>query len=301
MDSETPTGSGLADVVVGIDGSPAARTAAFWAAAEADRRSRTLRLVHATDTDRRTHRDDAESIRAVREAGRNLLAETADAVRQRFPDLTVAQEIDHHEPVAALLTAAGRRGTAVVGSRGLGGFSALLLGSVGLGAAARAEVPVVVVRGEAERPESGSVTAAVRDSADLEWLFLAAAEADIRKAALRIVSVWNVLAHIGTVATMLDDLDEIAQRRVHEMKALADRVRARFPGLIVGHHVEAGTSIPGVLIGASAHTDLIVMGRGRPSTGPGPHLGRVAHSLVHHAHCPVEIVPAGFADRGGAP
>ncbi|MFF2009574.1 universal stress protein [Streptomyces sp. NPDC058195] len=300
MDSESPVRSELAEVVVGIDGSPSARTAALWAAAEADRRSSPLRLVHALDTGRHARASDARASRAVHEASHALLAETADAVRERFPDLDVTRKTDHQEPVAALLANAGRQGTVVVGSRGLGGFSALLLGSVGLGVAACADMPVVVVRGEAERPESGSVTAAVRDSADLGWLLLAAAEADIRKAALRIVSVWNVLAHVGTVATMLDDLDEIAQRRVREMKELADRVRDRYPGLIVGHHVEAATSTPGVLIEASAHTDLIVMGRGHPSKGLGPSLGRVAHTLIHHAHCPVEIVPAAFAPADGA-
>ncbi|MFB7917169.1 universal stress protein [Streptomyces sp. NPDC056061] len=301
MDIENPVRSELAEVVVGIDGSPSARTAALWAAAEADRRSRPLCLVHAIDTDRHARASDARTAHAVREASHDLLAETVDAVRERFPDLDVTKKTDQHEPVSALLITAGRQGTVVVGSRGLGGFSALLLGSVGLGVAAGAEVPVVVVRGEAERPESGSVTAAVRDSADLGWLLLAAAEADIRKAALRIVSVWNVLAHVGTVATMLDDLDEIAQRRVRDIKELADRVRERYPGLIVGHHVEAATSTPGALVEASAHTDLIVMGRGHPSTWLGPSLGRVAHTLVHHAHCPVEIVPAAFATPGSTP
>ncbi|MDK0517857.1 universal stress protein [Streptomyces sp. ML-6] len=299
MSSEIPVRPELATVVVGIDGSPSARTAALWAAAEADRRSRPLHLVHAADTDRRAYWSDAETIQAVREAGRDLLIETADAVRERFPGLTITKELGRQEPVAGLLAAAGGRGTIVVGSRGLGGFSSLLLGSVGLGVAARAEVPVIVVRGEAERPESGSVTAAVHDSTDLGWLLLAAAEADARKAALRIVSVWNVLTHVGTVATMLDDLDEIAQRRVQDMKALADRVRERYPDLIVGHHVETGTSTPGILIEASAHTDLLVMGRGRHPLGVGPSLGRVAHALLHHAHCPVEIVPPGFASGDG--
>ncbi|MER5497555.1 MULTISPECIES: universal stress protein [unclassified Streptomyces] len=299
MSSENLARPELAAVVVGIDGSPSARTAALWAAAEADRRSRPLHIVHAADTDRRAYWSDAETIQAVREAGHDLLVETADAVRERLPGLTVTKELGRREPVAGLLAAAGGRGTIVVGSRGLGGFSSLLLGSVGLGVAARAEVPVIVVRGEAERPESGSVTAAVHDSADLGWLLLAAAEADARKAALRIVSVWNVLTHVGTVATMLDDLDEIAQRRVHDMKALADRVRERYPDLIVGHHVETGTSTPGILIEASAHTDLLVMGRGRHPLGVGRSLGRVAHALLHHAHCPVEIVPAGFVSRDG--
>ncbi|MFH8253919.1 universal stress protein [Streptomyces roseolus] len=299
MSSETPVRPELADVVVGIDGSPSARTAALWAAAEADRRSRPLHLVHAADTDRRAYWSDAATIQTVRETGRDLLTATEAAVGERFPDLVVTRLLGRQEPLEGLQEAAGDEKTIVVGSRGLGGFSALLLGSVGLGVAARADVPVIVVRGDADRPEAGSVIAAVRDSEDLGWLLLAAAEADVRKVPLRLLSVWNILTHVGDVATMLDDLDAAAHRRVREVKALADRVREWYPDLTVTHHVETGTSTPGILVDASVHTDLVVMGRGHRPLGVGPSLGRVAHALIHHAHCPVEIVPVGFGTRGG--
>lgn len=297
MTSEIPARPELGNVVVGVDGSPSARTAVLWAATEAHRRGRTLHLVHAADSDRRALFANAETIQAVREAGRNLLIETESTVHERFPDLAVTKELSRQEPVAGLRAAAGHRGTIVVGNRGLGGFSTLMLGSVGLGVAARAETPVIVVRGDGDRPESGSVTAAVHGASDVGWLLVAAAEADVRKATLRLVSVWNVLTHVGSVATMLDDLGEIARQRVHEIKALADRVRDFYPGLNVSHHVETGTSTPGTLVEATAHTDLLVMGREHRVLGAGPSLGRVAHVLLHHAHSPVEIVPPAFATR----
>ncbi|MFF7443008.1 universal stress protein [Streptomyces sp. NPDC008122] len=152
------------------------------------------------------------------------------------------------------------------------------------------------------RPELGDVVVGVDGSPSAHTAVLwAAAEADARKAALRIVSVWNALTHVGSVATMLDDLDGIARRRVHETKALADRVRELYPQLIVGHHVETGTSTPGILIEASSRTDLIVVGRGRRPLGVGPSLGRVAHAVIHHAHCPVEIVPTAVRTRDEEP
>ncbi|MFG2867298.1 universal stress protein [Streptomyces sp. NPDC048338] len=297
MTSETLGRPELGDIIVGVDGSPSARTAALWAAAEAGHRHGRLHLVHAADTDSRARHTTAAAIQSVREAGRDLLEETAKAVHERFPDLTVTTELSRQEPIAGLRGAAGLRGTVVVGHRGLGGFSTLMLGSIGLGVAARAHGPVIVVRGDAERPETGSVTAAVHGAGDLEWLLLAAAEADARKAVLRVVSVWNVLTHIGSITSMLDDLEATAHRRVHEVKDLANRVREVYPGLIIGHHVETGTSVPGILVEASARTDLLVMGRGHRPLGVGPSLGRVAHSLIHHSHCPVEIVPPGFATR----
>ncbi|MGW0117920.1 universal stress protein [Streptomyces sp. NPDC003327] len=301
MNNETPARPELGDVVVGVDGSASARTAAFWAAAEADRRGRPLCLVHAAGTDGRAYWTDAETLQAVREAGRDLLTETAHAVRERYPELAVTKVLSRRDPVSGIQETAGERGTIVVGNRGLGGFSALLLGSVGLGVAARADVSVIVVRGENERPQTGSVTAAVLDASDLDVLLLAAAEADAHKAALHIVSVWNVLTHVGRVTTMLDDLDAIARQRVHDVKALADTVRDVYPGLFVAHHVETGTSTPGILIDASARTDLLVLGRGRRSPVLGRSLGRVAHALIHHAHCPVQIVPAAFRTRDEGP
>ncbi|XUM03042.1 universal stress protein [Streptomyces venezuelae ATCC 10712] len=152
MSSEIPARPELGNLVVGVDGSPSARTAVLWAAAEADRRGRPLRLVHAADTDGRALYTDAKTLQAVREAGRELLVEGARAVHDRFPDLAVTRELSRQEPVAALRATAGRYGTVVVGNRGLGGFATLMLGSVSLGAAGRADVPVVVVRGTPSVP-----------------------------------------------------------------------------------------------------------------------------------------------------
>ncbi|MGW4163422.1 universal stress protein [Streptomyces sp. NPDC004788] len=297
MTSQTLVRPELGTVIVGIDGSPPAREAALWAADEAERRDRALYLVHAADTDRSSLYFPAEDLRTVREEGRELLRETATALQDRHPGLTVVEELSGLEPVAGLTATAGRQGTIVVGSRGRGGFASLLLGSVGLGVAARATVPVVVVRGGGDRPEAGSVTAAVHGASDLGWLPVAAAEARARKASLRLLSVWNVLAHVGSVATMLDDLDEIARARVQEVKGLADLVRHAYPELTVSHHVETGTSTPGALVEAGAHTDLLVLGAEHHALGVGPALGRVAHTVLHHSPCPVEIVPPDFAAR----
>ncbi|WP_328697624.1 universal stress protein [Streptomyces sp. NBC_00342] len=291
----------LGAVVVGIEASRQARTAALWAATEADRRGRHLHIVHAGDTDRRAILSSTDTIQASRERARELLAGTADAVAERFPRLTVTKELSRQEPVAGLYAAAGNLGTIVVGSRGLGGFGALMLGSVSLGVVSRTKVPVTVVRGEPGRTETGTITAAVYGASDLDWLMVAAAEAQVRRASLRLLSVCNVLAHVGSVTTMLDDVGGIAEQRVHEVAAMADRVRARYPGLTLTHHVETGTSVPGVLVEATADTDLLVMGSRHQVLRAGPALGRVSHALLHHGRCPVEIIPPDFAVAGDGP
>ncbi|MFD3818984.1 universal stress protein [Streptomyces rubiginosohelvolus] len=301
MTSTTSAPVTLGAVVVGVDASAPARAAALWAAEEADRRGRPLHIVHAADTDHRMLYAGVEAIQAILEAGRDLLTDTAEAVSDRYPGLIVTKELSRIDPVGGLRAAAGERGTIVVGSRGLGGFGALMLGSVGLGLAARNEVPVIVVRGELDRATTGVVTAAVHGASDLDWLMLAAAEAQARKASLRLLSVCNVLAQVGTVTTMLDSLGEVAKQQVHEVTAMAGRIGEVYPDLTVTHHVETGTSVPGILVEASKHTDLMVLGSRRHLLGLGPALGRVSHAVLHHGHCPVEIVPPEYVDTADQP
>ncbi|MER6102951.1 universal stress protein [Streptomyces sp. NPDC001832] len=74
-------------------------------------------------------------------------------------------------------------------------------------------------------------------------------------------------------------------------RARADRIRDEFPALTVQAHAEKSLTVAGVLVEASRHADLLVMG-GRRSPGCiGPALGRATHSLLHHAHCPVQLIP----------
>ncbi|MCY0928007.1 universal stress protein [Streptomyces sp. H27-H1] len=291
MGGSTRLGPDLGSVVVGVDGSSTALTAAFWAAAEAARRNSTLHIFYAADTADRSFYLSAQIIERVHVEGRDMLEVTAAAVSERFPTLYVTTEYSRLDPVSGLHRVGAKYGTTVVGHRGLGGFESLRLGSVGLRIAAAATTPVIVVRGGEDLAESGVVLAAVRDEYDLECARHAAREAELRKATLCLLTAWNVLQYAKTAATMLDDVDEFAGRHVRGLKSVADRVRGEFPVLTVNTEAEKSVSVARVLVEASRHADLLFMG-GRRSPGYfGPALGRTAHSLLHHSHCPVELVP----------
>ncbi|MEU5608803.1 universal stress protein [Streptomyces sparsogenes] len=149
-------------VVVGTDGSSGAAHALLWASREAALRHQPLHIVHAVDLDL-AERLSADTSRLVLEVAQSLLAKAVATTACKAPGLPVTTEVGR-EPVAdSLLRAAATvphaahaAVTLVVGSRGMGGFSALLLGSVGLTVAAQATCPVAVVRGT-ERPSSGVV------------------------------------------------------------------------------------------------------------------------------------------------
>uniref|UniRef100_UPI0035D482E2 universal stress protein n=1 Tax=Streptomyces rhizosphaericus TaxID=114699 RepID=UPI0035D482E2 len=152
-----PTGEAVGTVelpvVVGVDGSDAASDALDWAAELAGRRGLPLRVVHAslweryegyipgTAADRPAERLHSEAV----------LAAAAERAGRRVPALKVMTDLAADDAVTALLRAGKSAEALVVGSRGRGEFASLLLGSVGLGIAARAQCPVVVVRG---RPEN---------------------------------------------------------------------------------------------------------------------------------------------------
>ncbi|MEU9801266.1 universal stress protein [Streptomyces sp. NPDC051000] len=154
----------LGPVVVGVDGSSTALTAAFWAAAEASRRNSTLHIFYAADTADRNFYLSAHIIERVHAEGRDLLEVTAAAVSERFPTLHVSTEYSLRDPVSGPHRVGAKYGITVVGHRGLGGFESLMPGSVGLRIAAAATTPVIVVRGGEDLAESGVVPAAVRRS-----------------------------------------------------------------------------------------------------------------------------------------
>ncbi len=291
METGFKRGSALGAVVAGVDGSSPAERAVFWAASEAARRESPLHIVYGADTDGRMLYASMDSIERIRQAGRELLQETAARVAERHPGLHVSTELSRRGPVFSLHAAAAISGTIVVGHRGLGGFNSLMLGSVGLKVAAEAKTPVVVVRGAEDAAESGVVLAAVRDEHDVECARYAASEAGLRKSSLRLLHVWNVLESVGNVVTMLDDVDELVQVHMRGLTAVAHQIREEFPALNVHVDTEKSVSVAGVMVEASRHADLLVMG-GRRSPGYiGPTLGWATHSLLHHSHCPVELIP----------
>ncbi|WKD31195.1 universal stress protein [Streptomyces xanthophaeus] len=287
-------------VVVGVDGSQAAHIAALWAAREAVRRDRPLRIVYGADTDGRALYLSAETIERVRVNGRALLDDTAKAVSAEYPGLNVTTEFSRAGAVDSLHRAGGLHGTIVVGNRGLGGFSSLMLGSVGLDVAAAAMTPVIVVRGPDGAEENGTVLAAIRDEHDLLYARYAAREAELRKASLRLLHVWNMLESVGEVVSMLDDVDAIAGAHAESLRAVTDAICEEFPDLEVQADAEKSISVAGVLVEASRHADLLVMGGRRVpgSLGLAPNLGKATHSLLHHAHCPVLLIPRTGSDFG---
>lgn len=138
-------------IVVGVDGSPGARAALDWAFAEARLRDVGIFAVCAYDEPWGIASAGLSSAAAVAEL-RSALAveaeEVLEAAQESAPDnVGVTVEAIRSAPGPALVSAAADSALLVVGSRGRGGFTSLLLGSVSQYCAVHARGVVVVVRG----------------------------------------------------------------------------------------------------------------------------------------------------------
>ena len=133
-------------IAVGVDDSPGGRAALEWALAEARQWGATLEVVLAWSylvQPLSEFRPDFDED-AAREVLDTILAD------HDLAGVDVQPRIINDLPVQALLHAAQHADLVVVGARGLGGFTGLLLGSVSQQVATHAPCPVVVVRQPAD-------------------------------------------------------------------------------------------------------------------------------------------------------
>ncbi|MCX4903793.1 universal stress protein [Streptomyces sp. NBC_00878] len=284
-------------LVVGVDGSDSSLQAVDWAADEAARHGLPLRVVYASLWERYegvrpslgTDRPSEEII------AEHIIASCAERAQLRSPELKVSSEVLPDDAVSVLLHAGHESFALVTGSRGRGEIGGLLLGSVSLTVAARAVCPVIVVRGGEQNRQgsSGRVVVGVGDSTESSAAVrFAFHEAEARGCALDAVRAWRSPAHERVDHPLIaDDAARVNEERASALltDALRDAVRVH-PGVNV-HRQSVEGSARKVLLDASADADLVVVGALRRHGHFGLQLGRVAHTLLHHARCPVAVVP----------
>lgn len=137
-------------VVVGVDGSEPSQKAIAFAAEEASMRRVPLIAVYAWMpplTPGLEYLWSEELVETQRNAAEEAIAIGTAGLATRYPDLVIERRIVQAPPVAALLQAAENADLIVVGSRGRGGISRLLLGSVSHGVLQALPRTTIVTRG----------------------------------------------------------------------------------------------------------------------------------------------------------
>ncbi|MBO1330622.1 universal stress protein [Streptomyces sp. VRA16 Mangrove soil] len=285
-------------ITAGVDGSPESAAAAAWAAREAVRRDLPLRLVHVGEAAPEGLALAADEV-SLAQWARDLLADAEQEIAERHPGLAVTTDVLDEDGAPEALTAAARDAELLaLGSRGHGPLVGFLLGSVGQQVIAAAERPVVLVRsGDEASAEAAGREIVVGQEGDpqdsaaaLEFAFTTAAA---RGAGVRAVRAWSLPPVFAYSPASLELLDESGGMEPHEKKALGEALapwRERFPDVPVTEHVEIG-SAGQVLLSVAAQAQLLVVGRRARRTAVGARIGSVAHAVLHHAPCPVAVVP----------
>ena len=289
-------------VAVGVDGSEPSNAALDWAAAEAERRGWTLEIVCSYSLPSYTGASLEGAFSALdddhlRRDAQHVVDEAANRVAR--DGLAITTTLDTGDPAGVLIDISREVSLVVVGTRGGGGFADRLLGTVSSAVPAHAHCPTVVVpfKGEAERfmpvrrivvglDGSESARIAMRRAVD---------EAHAWDAELTTIAAVPIPPGIGLgwVPDAIDRREVLADVQT----ALENTVTEAVDGRDVRAKMHALDGNAAALMAEfSTAVELLVVGtRGRGGFR-GLLMGSTSQAVLHHAACPVMVVPARVAN-----
>ncbi|MEO8697936.1 MAG: universal stress protein [Acidimicrobiales bacterium] len=290
----------MTTIVVGIDGSEGSRSALAWAWEEARRApDATVVAVAAwlssvpASSPWFVGYDLPLDLTEITAAD---LEATISAVAGERNDVEIERRIVCGSASAVLIAEGAVADMLVVGSRGLGGFKGLLLGSVSHQVVTHAPCPTVIVPRIEEHDVSAAPTSIVvgvdgssNSTAALQW---AARRASASGATVHAVYVWRFppIAVAPVPLGMGVPPPEIIEKAAAEELA-GFIAAAELPGDVrVVPTIREG-SPAAVLLEESRHADLLVVGARGHEGFVGLLLGSVATAVAHHATCPIAVIP----------
>ncbi|MEO7124661.1 MAG: universal stress protein [Nakamurella sp.] len=276
-------------VLVAVDGSEESGRSLSWAVAEAERRGVALTIAHC-------YYWPSSGLGAMDAIGflmdglakdsADVLATAEAAARKQAPGLEVHIESHLGAPVATIVDMSTRFDLVVIGSRGLGGFKGMLLGSVSTGVVANALSSVVVVRQDEDLDPTAPVLVGVDDSphgqAALREAFAAA---DRRGCSLVALHAWATPTLKGSPEQEEDWQSSVTTELTNQVAAVA----TQYPGVPVETVTFRDRPAAALLARAQSAQLLVVGTRGRPEF-KGMLLGSTSRAMVQHSPCPVMVV-----------
>lgn len=288
-------------IVVGVDSSDSSQRALEWAVDQAQLEHQPITLVHAINAVEPAYADASTvypeaALAALREDGQRVLAAARSVVERAAPELEVAEVLRLDDPRNVLLEMSGDAAMVVLGSRGRGKLSSLLLGSVGVALVRHAHCPVVVHR--PSHPgvvRNGVVVGADGSEESLAVLEFAYREASLRDLPLTVVHCfWD--AHTASSAPFVVsappvDLDSERLLLAESMSGMTEK----FPDVKVQTAMAHGLPQE-VLVSIGSKMNLLVVGAHQAGRVSRMLFGSVSVAVVEHASCPVAVVPTSPTD-----
>ncbi|WP_405521758.1 universal stress protein [Streptomyces canus] len=293
----------LRPIVVGLDGSRESLAAADWAAREALLRGLPLRLVHAWEG-LPSDAADLPELEAPRYWARRILRAAMDRLAEKYPQLSLSGDQIARPAADALVTAGAESELLVLGSRAFSGFGGFMAGSVASATVAHAVRPVVLVRTDRSTEDDPFPDAEHRPSGDTQYravvvgldpahsceelLAFGFESAALHAAPLRVVHAWQLpFMPVAAEATARRAVREATAR---QLAPVLRPWREKYPTVELHELVDEGRPAQR-LLDVSKDAGLLVVGRRIRPARLGTHTGPIAHAVMHHAVCPVAVVP----------
>lgn len=288
-------------IVVGVDAAWRRSGALDWALHEAELRRLPLRAVHVVDESPRLEdiapvKVDGQVIRPapIPRPDRRMV----DELEQYLAGLHSALDLEADVMVGAadhrLAERSASADLTVVGRRGTGGFSRLVIGSTSESVAVHAEGPVVVVPKRWQRAKHATAPIVVgvdrhdQNEAALEFAFEMAAVHDVP---LWLVHAWDVPAPYTWDPPSASGIRDQWERASREwLDTVAEQWHRKHPDVELRQELRQSHPVVALLDAAeSTDAQLIVVG-GRHHRMPRLMIGSVARGVLHHATVPIAVV-----------
>jgi nucleotide-binding universal stress UspA family protein len=143
--NKAPAGSS-GTIVVGVDGSEASRDALRWAYRQAELTGARLRAVMTWEVPATAYWFPFPEGLDFQKATEEVLAKTLQETLGDKPEVELISVVVEGNPAGVLIGESGSADLLVVGSRGHGEFTGMVLGSVSEHCVTQANCPVVVLR-----------------------------------------------------------------------------------------------------------------------------------------------------------
>ena len=285
-------------VVVAVDGGEPSNNAVRWAANTANKRGVPLRLASSYTMPQFLY---AEGMVPPQELYDDLqneclrkIADARDIALEVAPDIKIGHTVAEGSPIDMLLDLSKESTMIVMGSRGLGGLSGMVLGSVSAAVVSHASCPVVVVRDDnavTEDTKYGPVVVGVDGSeVSVKATQVAFEEAQARGAELVAVHTYmdNSSPAAGAIVTE-DQLQQVDQQRAKKLEDALSSFSAEFPDVAVRKVVTRDRPVRALVEQAQGAQLLITGSHGRGGF-KGMLLGSTSRALLQAAPCPMMVV-----------
>ncbi|AWB84885.1 universal stress protein [Corynebacterium liangguodongii] len=287
-------------VIVAVDGSPASDNAVRWAANTAAKRDIPLRLAASYTIPQFLY---AEGIVPPKELLDDLQRDTMekiDAARELAlgiaPDIEIGHTVVEGSPIDMLLEFSQDASMIVMGSRGLGGLSGMVLGSVSSAVVSHASCPVVVVREDnnvTEETKYGPVVVGIDGSGVSQRAAeVAFAEASARGAELIAVHTWMDAPIQGPGAGYAITEDywyAMQQGQEDKLNKYLAELEERYSEVKVRKVITRDRPVRALAEAAKGAQLLITGSHGRGGF-KGMLLGSTSRALLQSAPCPMMVV-----------